>query len=178
MQAGPVRVFVGRRRELAALTTALSSARSGEPRVVMLEGEAGIGKSSLVFEFLAAHRKVFALIASAAEAESAIPFGVVQQLLAGAASASPGVVSGLPLLAAGPRADADPMRVGAELLAMISELQKREALAIVIEDLQWADLLSARALLFAFRRLRADQIVAIVTVRPGATVPLGPGWAR
>jgi DNA-binding CsgD family transcriptional regulator/tetratricopeptide (TPR) repeat protein len=178
MQAVPVRVFVGRQRELAALTTALASARSGDPRVAMLEGVAGIGKSSLVFEFLAAHREVFALVATAEEAEAALPFGVVQQLLAGAVAASPGILAGRPLLSAGPAPDADPMRVGAELLALTSELQKRHPLALVIEDLQWADLLSASALLFAFRRLRADQMVAIVTFRPAGTSPFGSGWAR
>jgi DNA-binding CsgD family transcriptional regulator/tetratricopeptide (TPR) repeat protein len=178
MQAAPAQVFVGRERELAALNAALSSARSGEPRVVMLEGEAGIGKSSLVFEFQATHRQMLALVAGAEEAESAIPFGIVQQLLAAAVAASPDILSGLPLLSAGPGPDADPMRVGAELLAMTSELQRRDPLALVIEDLQWSDLPSARALLFAFRRLRADQMVAIVTSRPAGTSPLGPGWAR
>ena len=50
--ARPAQVFVGRRLELAALTAALDTARAGEPQVVLIQGEAGIGKSSLVCEFL------------------------------------------------------------------------------------------------------------------------------
>lgn len=58
MQPGLVSpVFVGRGPELAALVAALESAIAGEPAVVLVGGEAGVGKTRLVEEAAAlAHR--------------------------------------------------------------------------------------------------------------------------
>ena len=172
------RVFVGRLVELAALRAALAAARAGEPQVVLIQGEAGIGKSSLVSEFLDGQRGVPVVAASGEEAEAFLPYGVVQQLAAGAAAVSAGVLAGLELLPQGPRADADPLTVGVELLALLSCLQEGEAVIVVVEDLQWIDLASARALLFACRRLSADRVLVVLTCRPGGLSQLGAGWER
>ena len=174
----PACVFVGRVPELATLRAALAAARAGEPQVVLIQGEAGIGKSSLVSGFLDGQRGVPVVAASGEEAEAFLPYGVVQQLAAGAAAVSAGALAGLELLCQGPRADADPLRVGVELLAVLSCLQERGAAAVVIEDLQWIDLASARALLFACRRLGADRVLVVLTARPGAMSQLGAGWER
>jgi hypothetical protein len=48
----------------------------------------------------------------------------------------------------------------------------------VIDDLQWADGPSARALLFAVRRLQADRVLVVVSARPGELARLGEGWLR
>jgi DNA-binding CsgD family transcriptional regulator len=172
------RVFVGRLLELAALRAALAAALAGEPQVVLVQGEAGIGKSSLVSEFLGGQRSVPVVAASGEEAEAFLPYGVVQQLTAAAAAVSAGALAGLELLGQGPGADADPLRVGVELLALLSALQEREAVTVVIEDLQWIDLASARALLFAFRRLGADRVLVVLTCRDGGLSQLGAGWER
>jgi DNA-binding CsgD family transcriptional regulator len=173
-----VRVFVGRAAELAALAGALAAARAGDPQVVMVQGEAGIGKSSLITEFLNSQRELPAIAASGETAETVLPFGVVQQLAAGAVAASRGALAGLELLSQGPGPGADPLAVGMELRALISSLQSKQAVAVVIEDLQWADLPSARALLFACRRLGEDRVLVVLTGRPEATSRLGEGWAR
>ena len=47
--------FVGRQHELAALHQALAQAAAGHGQVVALVGEAGVGKSRLVYEFVHAH---------------------------------------------------------------------------------------------------------------------------
>ena len=174
----PARVFAGRLPERDALAAALAAARAGEPRVVLIQGEAGIGKSSLIFEFLGGQPGVLAITASSEEAEAVLPHGIVQQLAAGAAAASPDALAGLDLLSHGPRADADPLAVGVELLALISSLQGTRPVAVVVEDLQWADLPSVRALLFACRRLGADHVLVVLTCRPEGTSRLGEGWAR
>ena len=49
---------------------------------------------------------------------------------------------------------------------------------MVIDDLQWADGPSARALLFALRRLQADQVLVVVSARAGELSRLGEGWQR
>jgi DNA-binding CsgD family transcriptional regulator len=173
----PARVFVGRFLELSALAAALAAAQVGDPQVVLIEGDSGIGKSSLIFEFLAGRGGVLAITASGDPAEAMLSYGVVQQLAAHAAALS-GALPGLELLLHGPRADADPLAVGAELLALISSLQGKHPAVVVVEDVQWADLPSARALLFACRRLGADRVLVILSGRPGAMSHLGDGWAR
>ena len=60
--------------------------------------------------------------------------------------------------------------------ALISSQQGKQATVVVVEDLQWADLPSARALLFACRRLGADRVLVILSGRPEATSQLGEGW--
>lgn len=174
----PAQVFAGRRLELAALTAALDTARAGEPQVVLIQGEAGIGKSSLVCEFLGGQPGVPVVTVSGEEAEAFLPYGLVQQLAAGAAAVSADALAGLELLCQGPGADADPLTAGVELLALISSLQGSEAVAVVIEDLQWIDLASARTLLFACRRLSADRVLVVLTCRTGGLSQLGEGWER
>src|SRR5579862_7214068 len=145
----PGRVFVGRQAELDAMAAALAAARAGEPQVVLIQGDGGIGKSSLIYEFLGRQPDLPVVMASGEAAETVLPYRVVQQLTAGAA---PGALAELKLLSSGPRPDADPLAVGVELCALIRTLQDGQA-AVVVEDLQWADLPSAKALLFACRRL-------------------------
>ena len=174
----PGRVFVGRLPELSALDSALTAAGEGKPRVVLIQGEAGIGKSSLVSEFLAARQGMPVVTASGEETEAFLPYGIVQQLAAQAVAVSAGALEDLQLLCKGPPVDADPLVVGVELLALFSFLQGSEAVAVVIEDLQWIDLMSARALLFAMRRLSADRVLMVLTCRPGGMPHLGEGWTR
>jgi DNA-binding NarL/FixJ family response regulator/tetratricopeptide (TPR) repeat protein len=172
------RLFVGRLAELSALYGALTAARDGKPRVVLVQGEAGIGKSSLVSESLTAGQGMPVVAASGEETEAFLPYGIVRQLAAQAVAVSADALAGLELLCTGPPADADPLLVGVELLALFSFLQGSEAVAVVIEDLQWIDLMSARALLFAIRRLSADRVLVILTCRPGGMRHLGEGWGR
>jgi DNA-binding CsgD family transcriptional regulator len=172
-------LFVGRQPELDVLAKALDAARAGEPAVVLVEGESGIGKSALILDFLDRQRAVPVIAASGDEAEAVLPYGLVQQLVTKAATHSARALAGLDLLGHGPPANGNPLAVGVELLALISSLQGQEAAALlVVEDLQWADLHSARALLFAFRRLAADHLLVILSCRPGGTSPLGEGWGR
>ena len=177
--ARPAEVFVGRQQELAALAAALDEVSAGEPRFVLVQGEAGIGKSSLISRFLAGYRTMPVVSASGEESEAYLPYGLVQQLAASGARISPDALRGLDLLSrAPPPADADPLAVGVELLALISGLQDGNAVTLVIEDLQWIDLASARALLFAFRRLSADRVLVLLSSRAGASPQLGDGWER
>jgi DNA-binding CsgD family transcriptional regulator len=176
--ARPKRVFVGRRPELAALSAALASARAGDPQVVLIEGQAGVGKSSLISEFLRGQPSVPVVAASGDETETDLPYGLIGQLVAEAVAVSADALADLQLLSHGPRPDADPVKVGMEVLELISSLQGADAAAVVIEDLQWADPLSARSLLFACRRLSADRVLVILTCRPGGVSSPGEGWKR
>ena len=71
----------------------------------------------------------------------------------------------------------DPMAVGARLLDLLDRLQADgQVVVLAIDDLQWADRPSSRAVLFALRRLRADKVLAVVSTRAGELAD--PGWAR
>ena len=85
----------------------------------------------------------------------------MRQLAAGGTAVSADASADLRLLSAGPAAEADPLAVGVELLALVSSLQA-DAVVLVIEDLQWINVRSARALLFALRRLSADRVLVIL----------------
>ncbi|MGB8197177.1 MAG: ATP-binding protein, partial [Acidimicrobiales bacterium] len=153
--------FVGRQRELSFLDERLSDAAMGHPQVVFVEAEAGSGKSTLLSWFLALHPDVIALSTSGDEAETLLSFGVMDQLLPGALT-EPG---------------ADPMGVGAQLVDFLDQLQNGDkAIVLTIDDVQWADRLSVRAILFALRRLRADRVLTIVCARLGEMND--PGWMR
>lgn len=75
--------FVGRAHEYGALTQALHAAQSGTGRVIMLEGEPGIGKSRLLQETLAYARSqdVLTLVTHCYQVEQAIPYQPVIDLL-------------------------------------------------------------------------------------------------
>src|SRR5579863_4692416 len=69
------------------------------------------------------------------------------------------------------------MAAGARLLDLLDRLQADgQVVVLAIDDLQWADRPSSRALLFALRRLRADKVLAVVSTRAGWLAD--PGWAR
>ena len=167
---------MGRAGELALLQAAAAAARRGQPKVVFIEGEAGIGKSSLLRRLTQELDSASVLRASGDEAESLLSYGVIAQLVAGArgiSDASPG------LLASDPGDEVDPLAVGAELVTWLSQLSRSQEITLaLIDDLQWADRASARALLFAVRRLQADPVLVVVTARPGDQSRAGEGWRR
>ena len=166
-------VFVGRAGELAVLEAAAAAARSGQPKVVLVEGDAGIGKSALLARFASGLAGATVLRASGDEAELLLPYGIAGQLLASARGAGGGPPG---LLAAELNDRVDPLAVGADLVAWFGQF--RGMVLAIIDDLQWADGPSARALLFAMRRLHADQVLVVVSARPGELSRLGEGWQR
>ena len=166
-------VFVGRAGELAGLAAAAAAARRGQPRVVLVEGDAGIGKSALLARFASGLASAMVLRASGDEAELQLPYGVEGQQVASARGAGGGPPG---LLAAELSDGVDPLAVGADLVAWLGQF--RGLVLAVIDDLHWADGPSARALLFAVRRLQADQVLVVVSARTGELARLGEGWQR
>ena len=155
--------FVGRQSELRILGERLAAAEMGHPQVVYVEGEAGGGKSTLLSRFLGSLPVADAVVLQVGgdEAETLLSYGVVDQL-------QPGVLT---------EPGTDPMAVGVRLLDLFDRLQSGgQVVVLALDDLQWADRPSARAVLFALRRLRADKVLAVVSARAGGLAD--PGWAR
>ena len=69
----------------------------------------------------------------------------------------------------------DGFGVGMEILNLIDRVQTDGPVALVVEDLHWADLASRQALLTAARRLRNDRSLIVLTSRP---VSRDDGWDR
>jgi len=157
--------LVGRRRQLAALEAALQKARQGSGQVVLVAGEPGIGKTRLVEEVVAgaAARAGAILIAwgRAEEGEGAPPFWpwaqVIRALLDGAdrelATAALAPVAGdiahlVPEVKelvgeVAPPQLLDPAAARFQLFeavtALLLRLSERHLVAVVLDDLQWAD---------------------------------------
>ncbi len=168
--------FVGRTGELAVLDAEMQAVRDGRPRVVLVEGEAGIGKSSLISRFISGHRDVCLLRAVGDEAEMLLAWGVVDQLLAGAGSA---LIKGSPRAGLAQRKDADPLAVGAQLVEVLGDLQGGDrVVVVVVDDLHWSDQPSAQAVLFARRRMQADRVLGLMSARPDELSRVGEAWSR
>jgi DNA-binding CsgD family transcriptional regulator/tetratricopeptide (TPR) repeat protein len=191
--------FVGRLEELQTLEAARSRATDGEPAVVLMGGEAGVGKTRLVAE-LAAHRTVDGtrmLVGGCVPiGNGALPYapimaalrtllgdvgvGAVRELVG---PSWPELARLLPALGepeAGPAGQATQARLFELLLGLLGRLAEQAPLVLVVEDLHWADRSTRDLLAFLVRNLRRERVLLVVTYRndePGQQL-LGPYLAE
>lgn len=176
--------LVGRESEIAQLGNALDEASAGRGRLVALLGEAGIGKSRVAEELIAsgAHRDVRVFLGRAYESDQILPFGpwvdafrtgrlahygeVIEALgpvwRAELSRLLPEVASPGTQPPAGP---VDYRRLFESVIQVITKLANRQTLLLVLEDLHWADEMSLRLLAFLGRRVQAERVLVVVTVR-------------
>lgn len=189
--------FAGRANELAALSAAWRRAQGGQMTLVAVDGEAGIGKSRLVYEFqksLAATPHLWFEAAADPLLDTAA-YSVARRLIlprGGAPSADrvrdlmaraelPPEAAGLVLGMLGLAADRTGTGLGAEdrrrrlneaLTAWLIARARRQASVLVIEDLQWVDP-SSLELLEALLATRAAVPLLVVTTSRQAARALG-----
>jgi DNA-binding CsgD family transcriptional regulator len=169
--------LVGRDRELAQIREFLAQA-SG---VLLLEGEAGIGKTAHLHAGVDAARLSGwrVLLARPAEAEATLAFAGVGDLLRDEVDET---LDRLPppqrralavalLLEEAGSGSVDPHAVGLALLAALSDLGQEKPVLVVVDDVQWLDPASAATLAFAARRLGSEQVAFILAARS----PFGGG---
>ncbi len=163
-------VLRGRRHECAVLDALLNGARNGRSGVLVLRGEAGIGKTALVGYAIKSATDLTVLQAAGCEAEMELAFAALHQLCAPLLDR----LDGLP----GPQRDAlattfgvsagappDRFFVGLAVLGVLSDAAEECPLLCVIDDAQWLDRASAQALAFVARRLLAEPVVMLFAAR-------------
>ena len=173
---GTVFEIVGREEELIALRAFIDDEQAG-PAALVLEGEAGIGKSTLWLAAVehARERGMRVLSSRPAEAEHGLAHAGLGDLFDGVLD---GVLPSLPpprrralegalLLedAAGDRVDS--RALGMAIRSSLQLLGEHEPVVVAIDDVQWLDDSSAHALAFALRRLVADRVLLLLARRLG-----------
>ncbi|MDQ1646838.1 MAG: hypothetical protein QOJ50_3022, partial [Cryptosporangiaceae bacterium] len=180
MAAVRMPAFRGRSPERRALLDLLDRVRGGESGVLVLRGEAGIGKTALL-RYCARQASGCRLVQIAGVAsEMELPFAALHQCCAPML----GGVSGLPEpqrramrvafgLAAGGAADR--FVVGLAALSLLAEGAVERPLVLMIDDAQWLDEASSQVLGFVGRRLLAESVVLLLVVREVGDQRLFPG---
>jgi DNA-binding CsgD family transcriptional regulator len=162
--------MLGRRRERELLDRVLEAAGSGEGGVLVIHGEAGVGKTALLEYAVQTARAFRVLRTVGVEAEMELPFAALQQLcspiLELAERLPPPQRDALAValgLSAGQAPN--PFLVGLAVLGLMSEAAEERPLLCAIDDAQWLDRASARALAFVARRLLAEKIALLFAAR-------------
>ncbi|MHC5257400.1 helix-turn-helix transcriptional regulator [Streptomyces sp. UC4497] len=171
--------IVGRKAELERLFRMVNGAPATE-RVLVLRGDAGMGKSALLDSAMRWARVsgVRVLRAEGSESEANLAYSGLHQLLRPITAA----VGLLPerqrtalagALGTGPAVEGAPdlMLIGVALLGLLSESADPQPLMLVIDDAQWLDRASLDALAFAVKRLDAEPVTLLIGVRTGDPLP-------
>lgn len=178
-------VFVGRAGELTALTEALSRATAGEPQALLVGGEAGVGKTRLIEEFLdtACERDAVVALGGCVElGADGLPFAPFAAALRGlhrrlpeelkaAADGQEGELARLLPELGDPGShdsgtDEDSTARLFELtVRLLERLAADRTIVLVLEDLHWADASTRHLFTYLLRTLRRGRIVVVASYR-------------
>jgi DNA-binding CsgD family transcriptional regulator len=178
-RAGSI-VLRGRTHECAALDRLLDPLRGGQSGVLVLRGEAGVGKSALLDYVSTRAAGVRVARASGVESEMEFAFAGLHQLCApfldrldllpppqrDAVEAAFGMSSGTP---------PDRLFLGLAVLGLFSQIGAEQPLLCVVDDSQWLDQSSVEVLAFVARRLRADPVALLFATRPSTAADVLAG---
>ena len=171
----------GREAELEAVATLLGDA-AARPAALVITGEPGLGKTALAAAAVAQARAagVPTLIARPDRFERDLAFAGLGDLLEPALDAVRGelpepqrmALDVALLRSSAPGARVDQRAVSVAVLSALRALATGRTL-VVIDDLQWLDVPSARSLEFALRRLATEPVRVFATLRDGEAQELG-----
>src|SRR5215208_7214622 len=165
--------FLDRERERDVLERLVAGVRAGQSRVLVLRGEAGVGKTALLGHLSAAADGCRIARAAGVESEMELAFAGLHALCApmldrlrhlpspqrDALSTAFGLTAGPP---------PDRFLVGLAVLSLLAETAEERPLVCIVDDAQWLDRASAQALAFVARRLMAESVVLLFAARePG-----------
>lgn len=176
-------VLVGRQAERSLLGDALDDVMESRGRVTVVLGEEGIGKTRLMAELsgMVLQRGGAVLVGRAYESEQVLPFGPwADALRAARVDENVAVLDTLgpacraqlrrliPEVDAGPEpgaGESDYRLVFESVLELIRSLAVRQPLAVILEDLHWADHLTVRLAAFLGHRMHDWPVLLVVTAR-------------
>ena len=175
--------FVGRREEMAVLEDEFARAAAGEFRVLLLSGEAGVGKSRLGRELLVRHPDAAGMFARAHRLGATAAFAVwteaIEPLLRVRSDTQVAAACGGPLddlaslfhrvaVIRGSVPDRDPPlpRLLQALAALLRNLASQAPLIAVLDDAHFADASSWEALRYFARHLDDSSLLVVATCRP------------
>ncbi len=160
----------GRRTECEALGRAITEAKAGNSQVLVVRGEAGVGKTALLEYLLdsASGCRIARVVGD--ESEMELAFAGLQQFCApmmdhlgrlpepqrDALSTAFGLSAGEP---------PDRFLVGLAVLSLLADVAEERPLVCLVDDAQWIDRVSAQTLAFVARRLLAERIALVFAVR-------------
>jgi DNA-binding CsgD family transcriptional regulator len=165
-------MLLGREVECARINQVLADARGGMSGALIVLGEPGIGKTSMLGYAAEIAQGMTTLSARGIESEAEVAFSGLLELFRPVldeidripgpqASALRGA------LALGPALESDRFLIGAATLSLLAALAEDSPLLVLIDDSQWLDDSSGSALVFAARRLLADSVAIVATERLG-----------
>ena len=165
-----VHALIGRSSEQARLDELLDAARAGRSGALVVRGEPGVGKTSLL-EAAASRADGFRVLRTlGAESESDLAFSGLQELLrpvADRADELPAVQARALAAVLDGSGHVDRLAVYAATLGVVALVAEDEPLLCVVDDAQWIDPASSAALLFTARRLADDSVVMLFAARDG-----------
>ena len=178
--------LIGREREFARLYDAWLEVRRREPRIAVLLGDPGVGKTTLTNAFVSTCQMEGAAIARAQayDAERELPFGVLAELIKqltvqrAIGGADPEALSELTrvspeIFAAFPgvpkpvewSAEVIPLRLADSFLKALEAAAEESPLVLVVDDVHAADNATVAILHIVARKLRGTRLLLILTAR-------------
>ena len=166
--------IVGREEELGFLHSFLDQ-EAGGPLALVLEGEAGIGKSTLWLAGVAAARErgLRVLSSRPAEAERGLAHlvlsdlfeDVLDEVLPALSAPRRHALEVALLLDEASEQPVDPRTLGVAVRTALQALAERTPVVLAVDDIQWLDPSSTSALVFALRRMAADRVLLLLARR-------------
>jgi hypothetical protein len=191
---GPRRTgLIGRAAELAALASAAEEARRGHGGLVLVHGEAGVGKSRLCREFAASVGDALHLRGQAYSGDAVVAHAILVDTLRAArrdpsstlwdaarsrTSALGAVVPELLADDGGTVQFDDEARIFESVLDLCEEVGAGRLVVWLAEDGQWADAASWRFLHYCSRRAQTMRLLVLATFRDDESLPDEPAWTR
>ena len=177
VSAAAAALLIDRDGELDALAEVLAAASAGRGSAILVEGAAGIGKTSLLAatRALAGARAMTVLHARGTDLERDFAFGVVRQLLEPLVrreSDAAGLLRGAAALAAPVLRDVAAPTTGSPagllhgLYWLVANAAESTPMVLTIDDGHWADEPSLRFLTYLARRVEAMPVAVVIAARP------------